>query len=383
MAAKKGRKVGHLSEKELNKKYPSAINAQDLYQSFNSSLRIPTRQIWFNFQTGGGIPYGKIVELYGLESSGKSLLAKELAYGTQYLGGVVLWADAESSFNPAWAAKVGLDLSRIEVYPENDVEGISDWIADMAHKWRAVLGNNEPILFVLDSLGGLDCKENIGASQTDKKAEMGNRAKAIYQMYRLRASMFARLGITMIAINQLRDKVGATMYENPETTPGGKSTKFYASIRISLRPGKHIKGLWNEETGEFMELSRDGSAKKLRRVGNKVYCKIVKNKTAAPCYSIESQVHFQPDMLGYIGFSRYHGMEEILLSESLLWRKGTRYFYTVDGEDIQLCNGSKNIVDTISADKTHRRALIKLLRVNTLSKTKKKLSKIEENLYPI
>jgi len=104
----------------------------------------------------------------------------------------------------------------------------------MGVTYRSKLKANEPILLITDSIAALDCEANINSVQTDDKAEMGNRAKAIYKYLRIRNQLFSELGITLIFINQLRKKVGATIFEDPDTTPGGDAMKFFASQRMAF-----------------------------------------------------------------------------------------------------------------------------------------------------
>ena len=199
---------------ELAKRYPNstlAINNDDSHLPW-----LPSRFLAFNYQLGGGIPFGKILELFGEESSGKSAAALSFASVTTDLGGIVLWADAEQAFTNDWAIKNNIDLSRVVIFRETAVESISDWAADMAIYYRSILVNNEPILLVVDSTAALDCMENINSKMVDSKADMGNRAKAIYKMFRIRSELFYRLGISQIYINQLRKNLGAGMYGDPD-----------------------------------------------------------------------------------------------------------------------------------------------------------------------
>lgn len=215
MAKKKSKlKVSNLSA--IRKKYAGSANAIDVLVDPDEMLWIPSRVLAVNHQWGGGAPYGKIIEIYGEESSGKSLLSTDFAYTTMALGGQVLWADAEFSFTKAWATMNGLELDNIEIYQEKGIELISDWSVEMALYYRSQLTNNEPILLVVDSLAATDCMENLEASQVDAKAEMGNRAKAIDKWLRTRQKTYEELGVTVILINQLRAKIGATPYEDPD-----------------------------------------------------------------------------------------------------------------------------------------------------------------------
>ena len=221
-----------LSDSEMKKKYHGAGLASDITVVPGDSLWIPSRSLYLNYTTGGGLMYGKVMEIFGGESSGKSLVAMDFAYCTQYLGGIVLWNDAEQAFDPVWWVANGLDLSKVVLYSETSIENVSDWAADMAVTWRSKLTHNEPILLVTDSIAALDCDANINSSQSDAKAEMGNRAKAIYKYLRIRNQLFAELGISTIFINQLRDKVGATMFEDPDC--------FHYNTKIPLVDGSTL-----------------------------------------------------------------------------------------------------------------------------------------------
>ena len=237
MAKKKiGIKIPTL--KELNKSFPTSFVASERDDS--NFPKIPTRFLAYNYQLGGGITFGRLMEIFGEESSGKSLAAYDFAYCTQQLGGVVLLADAEQAFTNKWAEQNGLDLDRVLILRETSVEVISDWIAQYSLYWRSILTHNEPILVIIDSLASLDTSENINSQMTDSKADMGNRAKAIYKMFRIRSELLSKLGVTMICINQLRKNLKAGMFQNPDTTPGGQAMKFYASIRSGFYGSKTI-----------------------------------------------------------------------------------------------------------------------------------------------
>ena len=218
----KKKKVGTKvpTKNELLKRYPGMMLASEHDDSHLPVL--PSRCLAFNHQIGGGIPYGKIIELFGEESSGKSAMALSFASVATDLGGIVLWADAEQSFTNAWAKQNNIALDKILILRETSVEVISDWVADMAIYYRSILVNNEPILFVTDSTAALDCAENINSKMVDSKADMGNRAKAIYKMFRIRSELLYSLGVCQIYINQLRKNLSAGMFADPDTTPEEK-----------------------------------------------------------------------------------------------------------------------------------------------------------------
>lgn len=256
MAKKAKGKIKVQSESALRKKYAGSGNAMEILVAPEDMLWIPSRFLALNDQWGGGVAYGKIVEIFGEESSGKSLLAFDFAYCTQALGGVVLWADSEFAFMRGWAEQNGIDLTQVELYPEKAIELISDWTMDMGIHYRSKLTNNEPILIVVDSIAALDCIENLNSSQLDAKAEMGNRAKAIDKWLRTRNGSYEQLGITVLLINQLRSKIGASQFEDPDclhyntTIPLTDGT--FKSIGEIVENRLEVK-VWSIDNGEIVE----------------------------------------------------------------------------------------------------------------------------------
>lgn len=362
MAGRKKIKIPTL--REIQKKFPSQYIAGEVDESKRPWL--PTRFLAFNKVTGGGCPFGKIIELFGEESSGKSLMAYDFAYCCQYLGGMVLWVDAEQSFTNDWAEKNGLDLNKVVVYRSTSIEAISDWVANMALYWRNQLTHNEPILLVLDSISALDTDINLNSEMLNASADMGNRAKAIYKYFRIRNEMLYSLGITQVYINQLRKNLKAGMFENPDTTPGGKALAFYASIRIGLYGGKQItKKIKGKE----------------RKIGRVTSIRTIKNKVATPGPTLKgSPLYNNAKYVDSIGFDRLHFLDEILIEEGII-EKSKSGTYSFKGKT--LCRGAEKFADLLREDDELRRKLIRKAGINTLGATKKLLESISENLYPI
>ena len=351
------------TKNELLKRYPTMSIASE-----NDDSRLP----WlpckihaFNYQLGGGVPYGKIAEIFGEESSGKSMMAYSFAYCCQQLGGVVLWADAEQSFTNDWAIANGLDLEKVIILRETAVELISDWVADMAVYYRSILTHNEPILLVTDSMAALDCMENINSKMVDSKADMGNRAKAIYKMFRIRSEMLFKLGVTQIWINQLRKNLSAGMFQDPDTTPGGAAMKFYASQRIGFYGGKQItvkiKG-------------------KERKIGRVTSIRMKKNKVAPPRSTIKGMPMYNNPDYHEVGFEKNYGLAEILIEKEII-EKSNGGVFKYKGE--VLCRGEEKFQALLDEDDELRRKLLKKLGINTIATTRKKLDKLEVNLFPI
>lgn len=352
----------------LLKKYGTSGSAEEIVVAAEDMLWLPSRFLAMNNLTGGGIPYGKILELYGEESSGKSLLAFDFAYCCQALGGQVMWADSEFAFTRGWALENGLDLDKVELYPEKAIELISDWSLDMGMYYRSILTNNEPILLIVDSVAALDCEANVNSEQHNGKAEMGNRAKAMDRMLRTRNGAWEKLGITVIFINQVRANLKAGMFGDPETTPGGKALRFYASIRLGVYGGKQIKGKINGYED---------------RVGRHVSIRVKKNKVAPPKPTIKaSEVYTNPAYEKHpIGFKKYFGFVDMLeRSGAITRKKGASRYYM--GEKM-VANGEEALLKVIEKDDKLRKKLIRKSGVNTISKTARQITKISENLFKI
>lgn len=354
-----------LAEKVLRRRYPTSNTARTISISKGKKIRLPSKNLALNHQLGGGIPYGGILEEYGEESTGKSLLAMDFADACISLGGMVLWGDAEACWVDDWAEKNGIDLDKVELLPdENVVEIISDWVADMCVYYRSMLENNEPILFVLDSLAVLESKDQVDVADTDSNDPFNARAKAISRMLRKRKPLFAKYGICVIFINQLRKKIGATKWEDPDTTPGGQAMKFYADIRLGLYRGKIIKN------------------KDKKRVGQHVYLRIKKNKTAPPRESVQARVFFKKTR-GKIGYDKYSGLGDALIEcGTITVERGPIYYFG----DIKLCKGKKDedtLNDYLAANDAMRAKILAAAPINTISKTRKQIEGKTRNLYPV
>lgn len=349
-----------LSEAKLRAKYHS--NKASIIVEENP-LWLPSTILSLNAQLGGGIPYGKILEEYGEESTGKSLLAMTFGAAAQKLGGIYLHVDAEAAWNNYWARQNGVDPDGVELLVDNRMEVISDWVRDSCYYWRSKLTNNEPIFLCIDSLAMIDKMDNEDKTMADAKAEMGGRAKAIGDFWRIRAPMFYKLGICVAAINQTRKKLNAGFMEDTTTTPGGESTKFAASQRILLVRGAQVK---------------DDSNK--RKIGQNVYVRVTKNKVAPPTDSVKTQVYFKKnDNPGYVGYNKYLGLHDILLEDGVIEKKGSTIKFNGD----TVARGEDSFIKLLHENSKVRGAIIKESSINTISKTRKRLDSITKNYYPV
>lgn len=354
--------MGITSENKLFSKYVGAGRADDIVMATEDVLVLPSNVLTVNWLMGGGLPYGRILELLGEESSGKSLLAMDFVKNAQRAGGMGIWIDAENSFTESWAELNGLDLGQLVIFTDTAVETISDFIADACPLYRDQLRNNEPIVVVVDSTAALDSLDALATSQEDSKAEMGNRAKAIYKMLRIRNKMFTKLGICVIFINQLRDKIqtGFIKTGDDDTSPGGKAIRFYAAVRLGLYVIKQV---------------RDS---KKRRVGSEVSIRVKKNKIAPPRSPIRGQMIFDPDY-DEVGFDKYFGLSELLIEQGIFEKSGNAFL--LNGEKIAA--GADALDDAIRNDKDIRADIIEAADLYTMKTFRKRIEKITKNLYPV
>lgn len=351
------------SKNELLRKYGSIIQLAS--ETKESGLWLPSTFFALNYTIGGGIPFGKILEIAGEESSGKSLIAYNFAYACQQLGGQVIWVDAEQSWMNSWAEANGVDPSKVTVVNDTRIEYISDMVADLAIYLRSQLTHNEPILLVIDSIAAMDCSDNIDSKMVDGKAEMGGRAKALYKYFRIRSELFYKLGVTQVYINQLRTALNVGFGKDNTTTTGGAALKFYASIRLAFYSGKSIT---QKVKG------------KERRTGKLVTIRTIKNKVAPPRPTLSKcPVYFNPKY-HEVGFERTFGLEDVLVENDILeHNSGGSYIF----KGQKLCRGEEAFIRLLNEDDDLRRKLLRKADINTIGTTRKRLESIQENLYSV
>ena len=363
MATKKKVGIKVPTKNEILKKYGDMIiQASDTKEP---GLWLPSTFLNLNYTLGGGFPWGKVTEIAGEESSGKTLIALNAAYACQQLGGSVIWVDAEQSWMNSWAELNGIDPNKVTVIRDTRIEYISDAVADVAIYLRSQLTHNEPILLVVDSVAAIDCSDNIDSKMVDGKAEMGGRAKALYKYFRIRSELFYKLGVTQIYINQLRTALNVGFGKDSSVTTGGAALKFYASIRVAFYSGKTIT------------VKNKG---KERKAGKLVTIRILKNKVAPPRPTISKAPVFFNPKFHEVGFDRCFGLEDVFVENDII-EKSSGGVYKYKGK--VLCRGEEKFQKLIEEDDELRRKLLKKARINTIGSTRKQLENLKENYYPV
>lgn len=305
-----------------------AIMSLGVKHAANEIEVIRTGSIGLDLALGiGGVPRGRVVEIFGPESSGKTTLATHIVANAQKNGGVAAYIDVEHALDPSYAAKIGVNIDTLLISQPNSGEDALN-IAEHLARSGAV------DVIVIDSVAALVPKSELEGDIGDN--HMGLQARMMSQALRKLTASLSNSKTCAIFINQIREKIGV-MFGNPETTTGGRALKFYSSIRLDIRRIGSIKG-------------DNGSD-----VGNRVKVKVVKNKLAPPFQSAEFDIYFNE------GISRVSSIIDLGVEQGVIDKKGSWFSY----ETHRLGQGKESVREEFKkkpelADEIERKIIEKL-----------------------
>src|SRR3989338_3115382 len=273
---------------------------------------IPTGSVSLDLALGvGGIPVGRVIEIYGPEASGKTTLAMHMIAEVQKDGGLAAFVDAEHALDPERAKAVGVKIDKLLIsQPDNGEQGL-----DIV---EALVRSNSVDLIVVDSVAALTPRAELEGEMGD--SHMGLHARLMSQALRKLTAIISKSKSTVIFINQIRMKIGV-MFGNPETTTGGQALKFYSSVRIEIRRVSQIK------QGDII-------------VGSRVRAKIVKNKVAPPFKSAEFDIMFSEGGISYAG-----DLLDTAVKYAVIEKSGNSYTFAGNKLGVGRENAKKYLLD--------------------------------------
>jgi len=325
MASKKSKNKKSKDEKNKDKKIEIVVD--EIRQKFGEGMimklgeikkvdvaSVPTGSVSLDIALGiGGVPRGRVIEIYGPESSGKTTLSLHIAANTQKADGTVAFVDAEHAMDPAYAKKIGVNTKDLLISQPDAGEQALDIV-------ETLVSSNAVDLIVVDSVAALVPRAEIEGDMGDH--HIGRQARLMSQALRKLTPIVAKSNTIVIFINQIRMKIGV-MFGNPETTTGGQALKFYSSVRIEVRRSAQIK-------------------KGDKVVGNRVKAKVVKNKVAPPFQNTEFDIMYNE------GISRGGDLLDTGVDLGVIKKAGNSYSY----KNEKLGVGREKVKDFLRENKT-------------------------------
>lgn len=276
---------------------------------------IPTGSLSLDIALGGGVPKGRIIEIYGPESSGKTTLTLHIIAEAQKKGGIAAFIDAEHALDPEYARNIGVDIDNLLISQPDTGEQALEIT-------ETLVRSNAVDVIVIDSVAALTPRAEIEGDMGD--AHMGLQARLMSQALRKLTASIGKSGVTVIFINQIRMKIGV-MFGNPETTTGGNALKFYSSVRMEIRRSGKIE----QGTGDDRKL-----------IGNQVKVKIVKNKVAPPFKTAEFDIMYDK------GISHVGDLLNLATEFEIIRKAGAFYSY----KEEKLGQGRENAKATLEGN---------------------------------
>ena len=330
---------------QIEKKYGAGAVMKMGQKSVLNVSTIPTGSMTLDMALGiGGAPRGRIVEVYGPESSGKTTVALHIAAEAQKQGGTVAFIDVEHALDPVYAEALGVNIDDMLVsQPDSGEQALE--IAE------ALVRSGSIDCIVVDSVAAMVTKAEIDGDMGD--THVGQLARLMSQAMKKLTSVISKSNCVAVFINQVREKIGV-MYGNPETTPGGRALKFYASVRIEVRRGEQIK---------------NGA----EVIGNRTRCKVVKNKLAPPFKECEFDIMYGK------GISRVGEVLDMAVDLDVIKKGGAWFSYG----DIKIGQGRDNAKDWLLAnpdvmEEVEKQILAKKEELVMASKKNKKAASLKE-----
>jgi len=350
MAKDREKKVTHERGEDKGKREEAALNAIEQIRSkfgegsimrFGDARKtnvdaISTGCLSLDLAFGiGGVPRGRIIEIYGPESSGKTTLAQHIVAEVQKTGGIAAFVDAEHALDPDYAAKIGVNIKEMLLSQPDSGEQALEIV-------ETLVRSNAVDVIVVDSVAALVPQKEIEGDMGDQ--HMGLQARLMSQALRKLTAAIGKTKTVVIFINQIRNKIGV-FFGNPETTSGGNALKFYCSVRVEVRRAAQIK------QGEKI-------------IGNRVKAKIVKNKVAAPFKTCEFDIMYNE------GISVAGDLVDLGVEQGVVKKNGNTYSFG----DVKLGTGREVAKKTIKDDKKLlaeiRKAIVAVVKGKEIEESK-------------